>query len=166
MEQNYDGAVDTGVRITFNVMGHPAEVGYFHMHKNGVDTVFIDHQCYHSVADNIYAGDRHAANFRNAMLCQAAIEAVWHVPCGEDRTPYGDSDLVYMANDWHTSLLPVYLTAYYQDHGKLPYARSRCLSSTTWRTRAAVPSTSSTPCSFPTTTRSISTSTTRSAASA
>ena len=122
--KNYDGAVDTGVRITFNVMGHPAEVGYFHMHKNGVDTVFIDHQCYHSVADNIYAGDRHAANFRNAMLCQAAIEAVWHVPCGEDRTPYGDSDLVYMANDWHTSLLPVYLTAYYQDHGKLPYARS------------------------------------------
>ena len=122
--KNYEGAIDTGVRIKFNVMGNDAEVGYFHMRKNDVDHVFIDHDAYHHVADNIYAGDRRAANFRNAMLCQAAIEAVWHVPCGEDQTPYGDSDLVYMANDWHTSLLPVYLSAYYQDHGKLPYARS------------------------------------------
>ena len=56
------------------------------------------------------------------MLCQAAIEAVWHVPCGG--FPYGDSDLLYMANDWHTSLLPVYLRAFYQDHGKLEFARS------------------------------------------
>jgi len=47
---------------------------------------------------------------------------VWHVPCGG--FPYGDSDLLYMANDWHTSLLPVYLRAFYQDHGKLEFARS------------------------------------------
>ena len=122
--ENYEGAFDTQVRVTFNIMGVPTEVGYFHMYKNGIDTVFIDHSCFHAVAGDIYAGDRAAANFRNATLCQAAIEAVWHVPCGADATPYGDSDLVYMANDWHTSLLPVYLQAFYQDHGKLPYARS------------------------------------------
>ena len=125
--ENYEGAFDTAVRVRFNIMGEDTEVGYFHMHKDGIDTVFIDHPAYHAVAGDIYAGDRRAANFRNAMLCQAAIEAVWHVPC-EDASgvvqPYGDSDLVYMANDWHTSLLPVYLQAFYQDHGKLPYARS------------------------------------------
>ena len=98
------------------------------MHKDGIDTVFIDHPAFHAVAGDIYKGDRREANFRNAMLCQAAIEAVWHVPCDDPSTgipkPYGDSDLVYMANDWHTALLPVFLQAFYQDHGKLPYARS------------------------------------------
>jgi hypothetical protein len=57
-------------------------VGYFHMYRDGVDTVFIDHPCFHAAVDNIYGGDRRQQNFRNAMLCQAAIEAVWHVPCG------------------------------------------------------------------------------------
>jgi hypothetical protein len=126
--ENYEGAIDTGVRVKFNIMGEKTEVGYFHMHKDGIDTVFIDHPAFHAVAGDIYKGDRREANFRNAMLCQAAIEAVWHVPCDDPSTgipkPYGDSDLVYMANDWHTALLPVFLQAFYQDHGKLPYARS------------------------------------------
>ena len=38
---------------------------------------------------------------------QAALEAVWHVPCGG--AIYGDDNLVFIANDWHTALLPVYL---------------------------------------------------------
>ena len=126
--ENYEGAIDTGVRVKFNIMGEKTEVGYFHMHKDGIDTVFIDHPAFHAVAGDIYKGDRREANFRNAMLSQAAIEAVWHVPCDDPSTgipkPYGDSDLVYMANDWHTALLPVFLQAFYQDHGKLPYARS------------------------------------------
>ena len=40
-------------------------------------------------------------------LLQAALEAVWHVPCGG--AIYGDDNLVFIANDWHTALLPVYL---------------------------------------------------------
>lgn len=32
---------------------------------------------------------------------------VWHVPCGG--ITYGDDNLVFIANDWHTALLPVYL---------------------------------------------------------
>lgn len=44
------------------------------------------------------------------------------VPCGG--APYGDESLVFIANDWHTSLLPVYLQAHYRDHGKYTYARS------------------------------------------
>ena len=44
---------------------------------------------------------------RCSLLCKAALEAVWHVPCGG--IPYGDANTVYIANDWHTALLPVYL---------------------------------------------------------
>ncbi len=32
---------------------------------------------------------------------------MWHVPCGG--AIYGDDNLVFIANDWHTALLPVYL---------------------------------------------------------
>ena len=44
---------------------------------------------------------------RCALLCKAALEAPWLVPCGG--APYGDNNLVFVANDWHTALLPVYL---------------------------------------------------------
>jgi starch synthase len=123
--KDYQGVFDTSVRVHYNIMGANTEVGYFHMYKNDVDYVFVDHVAYHAVAGDIYAGDREEANFRNAMLCQAAIEAVWHVKCGpEGDTPYGDSDLVFLANDWHTALLPVMLQAFYRDHGKFEFARS------------------------------------------
>jgi hypothetical protein len=36
-----------------------------------------------------------------------ACTQVWHVPCGG--VTYGDDNLVFIANDWHTALLPVYL---------------------------------------------------------
>jgi glycogen synthase len=45
--------------------------------------------------------------FRCALLSKAALEAPWHVACGG--APYGDSNLLFIANDWHTALLPVYL---------------------------------------------------------
>ena len=73
------------------------------------------------------------------MLCKAALETPWHIPCGG--VVYGDASLVFIANDWHAALLPVYLKvrqilsakttrrrrcfqAHYQEHGKLLYARS------------------------------------------
>lgn len=83
------------------------QVGYFHGYIDGVDYVFVDHPCFHHLGDNIYGGDRMQIAFRCALLCKAALEAVWHVPCGG--TQYGDDNLVYIANDWHTALLPVYL---------------------------------------------------------
>ncbi|GJU07382.1 granule-bound starch synthase 2, chloroplastic/amyloplastic [Tanacetum coccineum] len=59
---------------------------------------------------------------RMVLFCKAAIEAPWHVPCGG--TFYSDENLVFIANDWHTALLPVYLKAYYHEHGYMIYARS------------------------------------------
>ena len=120
--KEYEEVYDTDVRLTLNILGSQVEVGYFHSYRDGVDFVFVDHGAYHFVRDNIYAGERSDAMFRNAMLCQAALEAVWHVPCGG--VPYGDENLIFVANDWHAALLPVYLQAYYRDHGKFEFARS------------------------------------------
>eukprot|EP00854_Cymbomonas_tetramitiformis_P018456 gene18456-22023_t len=119
---NYDNAWETGIRRIFKVFGGDQEVGYFHGYIDGVDFVFIDHPCYHNVKDNIYAGERNELNFRNALLCKAALEAVWHVDCGGSN--YGDSNTVFMANDWQTALLPVYLQAHYRDYDKMKFSRS------------------------------------------
>lgn len=50
------------------------------------------------------------------------FQVPWHVPCGG--VCYGDGNLVFIANDWHTALLPVYLKAYYRDNGIMNYTRS------------------------------------------
>ena len=56
------------------------------------------------------------------MLLRHNLQVPWHVPCGG--VCYGDGNLVFIANDWHTALLPVYLKAYYRDHGLMQYTRS------------------------------------------
>ncbi|GAB4817304.1 hypothetical protein N2152v2_004350 [Parachlorella kessleri] len=94
------------------------QVGYFHAFQDGVDYCFVDHPAYHRLGREIYGGSRHELLFRCALLAKAALEAPWQVACGG--APYGESKLVFVANDWHASLLP----AHYRDHGKLSYARS------------------------------------------
>lgn len=59
-------------------------------------------------ADAIYGGSRQEVLFRCALLSKAALEAPCGVPCG-GRGPVGDSNLLFIANDWHTALVPVYL---------------------------------------------------------
>ncbi|KAI8465682.1 MAG: hypothetical protein J3K34DRAFT_436113 [Monoraphidium minutum] len=120
--KNYDEAWETGVRRVFRVFGSDVEVGYFHGFVDGVDYVFIDHPSYHHAEKDIYGGDRDAIQFRCTLLCKAALEAVWHVPCGG--VPYGDANTCFVANDWHTALLPVYLQAHYRDYGQMTYSRA------------------------------------------
>jgi len=119
---NYPDAWETGIRRVFKVFGSDVEVGYFHCYIHGVDYVFVDHPAFHARKADIYAGDRQELQFRCALLCKAALEAVWHVPCGD--VPYGDNNTIYIANDWHTALLPVYLQAHYRDYGQMTYARA------------------------------------------
>eukprot|EP00245_Coleochaete_scutata_P005457 TRINITY_DN1901_c0_g1_i1.p1 TRINITY_DN1901_c0_g1~~TRINITY_DN1901_c0_g1_i1.p1 ORF type:complete len:814 (+),score=169.55 TRINITY_DN1901_c0_g1_i1:89-2530(+) len=119
---NYDEAWETGVRKQYNIAGQDCEVGYFHGFIDGVDFVFVDHPSFHAASSNIYGGGREAVQFRMTLFNKAAIEVPWHVPCGG--ITYGDSNLVFIANDWHTALLPVYLQAYYRDHGIMNFARS------------------------------------------
>lgn len=118
----YEDAWETGVRQRMRVYNQEQEVGYFHCYVDGVDHVFVDHPSFMAFGNDIYGGNRQDIQFRCALLCKAALEAPWVVPCGG--SPYGDESLVFVANDWHTALLPVYLQAHYRDHGKLSYARS------------------------------------------
>jgi len=120
---NYEDAWETGVRHRLRVLNSDQEVGFFHCLKDGVDYVFIDHPAYHAWGHEIYGGSREDVLFRCALLSKVALEVPWIVPCGDDGKPYGDDNLMFVANDWHTGLLPAYLKAHYQDHGKLTYAR-------------------------------------------
>ena len=111
----YNDAWDTDVRVRYRVLGQEFEVGYFHAYVDKVDFVFVDHGCYHGRSGSkIYEGSRMDTTFRNALLCKAALEAVWHVPCGG--ITYGDNNTCFIANDWHTAILPVYLQVRVQQH--------------------------------------------------
>uniref|UniRef100_A0A7S0SDU2 Starch synthase, chloroplastic/amyloplastic n=1 Tax=Mantoniella antarctica TaxID=81844 RepID=A0A7S0SDU2_9CHLO len=122
MYNHYDECGEPCARVSINVMGQAVDVDYFHVHRDGVDLVFVSHSCFYEVAGDIYQGGTMGVAWRGALLSQAGIEAVWHVPCGG--VPFGDESLLYVANDWHTALLPVYLRAFYQEHMQLGYARS------------------------------------------
>jgi len=85
--------------------------------------VFVDHASYQRVG-GLYAdafgvyGDN---QFRYALLCLAGLEAPLHL--GLAGRPYGQ-DCVFIANDWHASLVPVYLAAKYRPAGVYADARS------------------------------------------
>ncbi|KAK7316351.1 hypothetical protein VNO77_35321 [Canavalia gladiata] len=119
---NYAEAQDTGVRKRYKVDGQDMEVTYFQAYIDGVDFVFIDSPSFRHIENNIYGGNWMDILKRMVLFCKAAVEVPWHVPCGG--VCYGDGNLAFIANDWHTALLPVYLKAYYRDHGVMKYTRS------------------------------------------
>ncbi|KAK6155085.1 hypothetical protein DH2020_009333 [Rehmannia glutinosa] len=119
---DYAEAQDSGVRRRYKVDGQDMEVNYFHAYIDGVDFVFIDSPVLRHIEKNIYGGNRVDILKRMTLFCKAAVEVPWYVPCGG--ICYGDGNLVFIANDWHTALLPVYLKAYYRDNGLMQYTRS------------------------------------------
>ncbi|TVU11933.1 hypothetical protein EJB05_45544 [Eragrostis curvula] len=119
---DYAEAQDLGIRKYYKAAGQDLEVNYFHAYIDGVDFVFIDAPLFRHRQDDIYGGNRQEILKRMILFCKVAVEVPWHVPCGG--VPYGDGNLVFIANDWHTALLPVYLKAYYRDNGLMQYARS------------------------------------------
>ncbi|KAF8390190.1 hypothetical protein HHK36_024712 [Tetracentron sinense] len=118
---NYAEPQETGVRKRYKVDGQDVEVTYFQTYIDGVDFVFIDSHMFRHMENNIYGGNRVDILKRMVLFCKAAIEVPWYVPCGG--TCYGDGNLVFIANDWHTALLPVFLKAYYHDNGLMKYTR-------------------------------------------
>ena len=50
------------------------------------------------------------------------FQVPWYVSCGG--VCCGDGNFVFVANDWHTALLSVYLKAYYRDNGIMKFTRS------------------------------------------
>ncbi|XP_008230773.1 PREDICTED: granule-bound starch synthase 2, chloroplastic/amyloplastic [Prunus mume] len=112
----------SGIRKIYKVDGQDLEVAYFHAFIDGVDFVFIECPMFRHMGHDIYGGKREDILKRMVLFCKAAVEVPWYVPCGG--VCYGDGNLVFIANDWHTALLPVYLKAYYRDNGLMTYTRS------------------------------------------
>eukprot|EP01018_Ginkgo_biloba_P038499 Gb_33234 [translate_table: standard] len=119
---NYREGCEIGIRKKYKIDGQDMEVSYFHEYIEGVDFVFISSPIFHGFANNIYGGNRPDILKRMVLFCKAAVEVPWYAPCGG--ACYGDGNLVFIANDWHTALLPVYLKAYYRDHGLMKFTRS------------------------------------------
>ncbi|KAF5479163.1 hypothetical protein F2P56_000013 [Juglans regia] len=119
---NYAEPQDAGIRKIYRVDRQDVEVRYFQAYIDGVDFVFIESPVFRHMGNNIYGGNRMDILKRMVLFCKVAVEVPWHVPCGG--ICYGDGNLVFIANDWHTALLPVYLKAYYRDHGLMKYTRS------------------------------------------
>ena len=120
----YKGAWDTSVHV--DALGK--SVGFFHEKKQGVDRVFVDHplflaKVWGKTGSKLY-GEKSGSDFadnqeRFAMFCHAAIKA----PTALVDLGYGE-DVVFVANDWHSSLVPVILNKVYRPAGM--YTAAKC----------------------------------------
>ncbi|XAR71582.1 NDP-glucose--starch glucosyltransferase [Bertholletia excelsa] len=124
----YKDAWDTNVLVEIKVGDRIETVRFFHCYKRGVDRVFVDHpvfleKVWGKTGSKIYGpttGKDYSDNqLRFSLLCQAALEAPRVLNLNSSKNfsgPYGE-DIVFIANDWHTALLPCYLKTMYQARG-------------------------------------------------
>ncbi|XP_050268822.1 granule-bound starch synthase 1, chloroplastic/amyloplastic [Quercus robur] len=124
----YKDAWDTSVAVEMKVGDRIETVRFFHCYKRGVDRVFVDHpmfleKVWGKTGSKIY-GPRTGLDYKDnqlrfSLFCQAALEAprVLNLKSSEHFSgPYGE-DVVFIANDWHTALLPCYLKTMYKSRG-------------------------------------------------
>ncbi|GFZ06370.1 UDP-Glycosyltransferase superfamily protein [Actinidia rufa] len=124
----YKDAWDTNVLVELKVGDSIETVRFFHCYKRGVDRVFVDHpifleKVWGKTGTKIY-GPKTGTDFKDnqlrfSLLCQAALEAprVLNLTSNEYFSgPYGE-EVVFVANDWHTALLPCYLKSMYRSKG-------------------------------------------------
>ena len=122
----YGDYSDAGVEytgVTAEVLGQT--VGFHRLVKDGVDYIFVAHPSLPRpggfYADDAGAyGDNH---FRFALLALAALEAPLVVDFSPARAPSRD-DPIFIANDWHAALVPVYLASKFRPNGVYAGARS------------------------------------------
>uniref|UniRef100_A0A0E0HZG5 Starch synthase, chloroplastic/amyloplastic n=1 Tax=Oryza nivara TaxID=4536 RepID=A0A0E0HZG5_ORYNI len=124
----YKDAWDTNVLVEVNIGDRTETVRFFHCYKRGVDRVFVDHpmfleKVWGKTGPKLYGpttGDDYRDNqLRFCLLCLAALEAprVLNLNNSEYFSgPYGEN-VVFVANDWHTGVLPCYLKSIYQAKG-------------------------------------------------
>ncbi|KAG4379623.1 hypothetical protein GLYMA_16G018500v4 [Glycine max] len=130
----YKDAWDTGVVIEVKVGDRTEKVRFFHCYKRGVDRVFVDHpwfleKVWGKTGQKLYGpttGDDYEDNqLRFSLFCQAALEAPRVLSLNSSKYfsgPYGE-DVIFVANDWHTALIPCYLKSMYQPRGIYMNAR-------------------------------------------
>ncbi|XP_019431273.1 PREDICTED: granule-bound starch synthase 1, chloroplastic/amyloplastic-like [Lupinus angustifolius] len=124
----YQDAWDTSVLVEIKVADKIETVRFFHCYKRGVDRVFVDHpmfleKVWGKTGSKLYgpkAGVDYEDNqLRFSLLCQAALEAPKVLSLNNSKYfsgPYGE-DVIFVANDWHTALLPCYLKSMYKSRG-------------------------------------------------
>mmetsp|Transcript_102052 Transcript_102052/g.263845 ORF Transcript_102052/g.263845 Transcript_102052/m.263845 type:complete len:588 (-) Transcript_102052:169-1932(-) len=114
MYDNYENVTWCGMARVW-LFNAEHEVNYYHQyHKldedKGVDYIFVDHPCYHRPGGLYYnaeCGVEYADNlYRFSLFSLAALEA----PCiAPQIAPFGDK-VLFLANDWQTAMLPIYLS--------------------------------------------------------
>lgn len=124
----YKDVWDTNVLVEIKVGDRIETVRFFHCYKRGVDRVFVDHpmfleKVWGKTGGKIYGPvtgiDYQDNQLRFSLFCQAALEAPRVLNLNNSKYysgPYGE-DVVFIANDWHTALLPCYLKSMYKLHG-------------------------------------------------
>ncbi|KAL2653288.1 hypothetical protein R1flu_021416 [Riccia fluitans] len=130
----YKDAWDTDTTVEVKVGDNLETVRLFHTFKRGVDRVFIDHplflaKVWGKTGGKIYGPvtgtDYQDNQLRFSLFAQAAIEAtrVLNLNSNEYFTgPYGE-DVIFVANDWHSALVPCYLKANYKSKGMFQNAK-------------------------------------------
>jgi granule-bound starch synthase len=118
----YSDCWDTSVVV--NIDGE--SVRFFHAIKKGVHRVFVDHpwflaKVWGKTGSKLY-GARSGSDYvdnhkRFALFCKAAIEATKALPFGTGE------DSVFVANDWHSALVPLMLKEVYQPRGEFKNAK-------------------------------------------
>ncbi|KAL2921681.1 Granule-bound starch synthase 1 chloroplastic/amyloplastic [Bienertia sinuspersici] len=124
----YRDGWDTSVSLELRVGDRTETMRFFHTYKRGVDRVFVDHPIFLArvwgiTGSKLYgpmAGKDYEDNqLRFSLLSQAALEAPRVLNLNNNPLysgPYGE-DVVFIANDWHTALLPAYLKSEYRPRG-------------------------------------------------
>eukprot|EP01025_Chloroclados_australasicus_P046458 TRINITY_DN5125_c0_g2_i2.p1 TRINITY_DN5125_c0_g2~~TRINITY_DN5125_c0_g2_i2.p1 ORF type:complete len:766 (+),score=60.47 TRINITY_DN5125_c0_g2_i2:228-2300(+) len=127
----WEDCTQLGQRLDIN-MGECGwqNVGFFYKQSDNVDWLFVDHPCFHREG-NPY-GDSHGAFgdnlFRFSLLSLAACEASLqlNIPLhreSETAQPFGES-VMFVANDWHAAMVPIYLSLKFRPAGVFKDARS------------------------------------------
>ncbi|KAK7854189.1 granule-bound starch synthase 1 [Quercus suber] len=110
------------------------KVRFFHCYKRGVDRVFVDHPAFlekvwgktkSKIYGPITGEDFQDNQLRFSLLCQAALEAPRVLALNSNEYfsgPYGE-EVIFIANDWHTALIPCYLKTIYKPKGIYSTAR-------------------------------------------
>ena len=121
-DQYYD-AWDTSRSI--DICGQ--RVGFFHTFDMGVNRIWVDHPLFlakvNGVTGSQLYGTKAGADYKDNQLrfrifCQAAIEATRCLPMSPGE------DVMFVANDWHSALVPVMLKHIYQPSGQFKRAKS------------------------------------------
>jgi len=127
----YHDVAPSGCKRDFGVFGGNHQVEYWHKweaegldrfgNESGVDRVFVAHQCFRRPGMYGENGKDYQDNLmRFALFSWASCEAPLCMPT---ISPFGD-DVVFIANDWQTGLVPLIMTSHYKRHGCFTNARS------------------------------------------